>query len=33
MAEREKGVKLLVIRTNNAKEFKALEPWALKKGI
>lgn len=31
--EREKGVKLLVIRTDNAKEFKALEPWALKKGI
>jgi transposase InsO family protein len=33
MAEREKGVKLLIIRTDNAKEFKALEPWALKKGI
>jgi transposase InsO family protein len=33
LVEREKGVKLLVIRTDNAKEFKALEPWALKKGI
>ncbi|CBF84313.1 hypothetical protein AN2635.2 [Aspergillus nidulans FGSC A4] len=33
LAEREKGVKLLIIRTDNAREFKALEPWALKKGI
>jgi transposase InsO family protein len=33
LVEREKGVKLLVIRTDNAKEFKALEPWALEKGI
>jgi transposase InsO family protein len=32
-AEREKGVKLLIIRTDNAKEFKALEPWALGQGI
>jgi hypothetical protein len=24
---------LLIIRTDNAREFKALEPWALKKGI
>jgi Integrase core domain. len=31
--EREKGVKLLIIRTDNIKEFKFLEPWALKKGI
>jgi transposase InsO family protein len=33
LAEREKGVKLLIIRTDNAREFKALGPWALKKGI
>jgi hypothetical protein len=32
-AEREKGVQLLVIRTDNAREFKALQPWALEKGI
>jgi transposase InsO family protein len=31
--EREKGVKLLTIRTDNAKEFKALKPWAKKQGI
>jgi transposase InsO family protein len=33
MVEREKGTKLLTIRTDNAKEFKALVPWALKRGI
>jgi hypothetical protein len=33
MVKREKGTKLLTIRTNNAKEFKALVPWALKQGI
>ena len=31
--EREKGVYLLTIWTDNAKEFKALKPWAKKKGI
>lgn len=33
LVEREKGVKLLVIRTDNAREFKALKPWASGKGI
>ncbi|BCR88813.1 uncharacterized protein ACHE_50011A [Aspergillus chevalieri] len=32
-AERETGKMLLVIRTDNAKEFLALEPWAQLKGI
>jgi hypothetical protein len=31
--EREKGVYLLAIRTDNAKKFEALKPWAQKKGI
>ena len=28
-----KGVYLLAIRTDNAKEFEALKPWAQEKGI
>jgi transposase InsO family protein len=33
MVEREKGTKLLTIRTDNAKEFKAQVSWILKLGI
>jgi transposase InsO family protein len=33
MVEREKGAKLLTIRTDNAMEFKAQKPWAAKQGI
>jgi hypothetical protein len=33
MVERERGTKLLTIRTDNAMEFKAQKPWAAKQGI
>ena len=32
-AQRQKNAYLLIIRTDNAKEFEALQPWADEKGI
>jgi hypothetical protein len=33
MVKREKGTKVITIRTDNAMEFKAQRPWAAKQGI